>query len=226
MRGYHDGRRDEAERFPLTRPHPPESVLAIGALPRFEPSLELRQWITSAYLDADGPLYTPEHDHLANAKIATLWTNAENVRKQRRVVGEAELGINIGGRQGAWQKARAEHQLIEWFGEIPDFLLTFDAFHAQSIDDASFCALVDHELFHCAQAEDEFGQPEFYRGSGLPKYCMRGHSVEEFTGVVRRFGIQAAGQEAVDLVIAAARQPEITAARLGRACGTCLAVAA
>jgi hypothetical protein len=52
---------------------------------------------------------------------------------------------------------------------------------------------------------------------------MRGHDVEEFVDVVRRFGIQAAGEAATDMVIAAAQKPEIAEARLAQACGTCMA---
>ena len=120
-----------------------------------------------------------------------------------------------------WQKARAVQQIHEWFGDLPDFLLTFDALYAAQVDDSSFCALVDHELYHCAQAEDEFGMPKFNSSTGEPVWAMRGHDVEEFVGVVRRFGIEAAGDVATDLVIAASREPEVAPARLSQACGTC-----
>jgi hypothetical protein len=182
-------------------------------------------WIVAAYLAEDGPLYDPEHEHLRDAGIACLWTNTENSRQQRRIVGQAEMPANSLGRAGKWQRARAEQQLEDWFGSVPDFLLTFDADHAAAVDDATFCALVDHELRHCAQALDEYGGPKFTR-DGLPVFAIKGHDVEEFVGVVRRFGINAAGPEARAFFDAANLAPEIAPARLAQACGTCISRAA
>ena len=210
----------------LSRPQPPGEVLEVTGRNLFIPAPELAAWVKQAYLHEDGPLFTEEHAHLAQIDIGCLWTNAENSRQKRRIVGQAELGSNIGGRMGKWTKARAEFQLEEWFGFIPDFLLTFDALYAADIDDASFAALVDHELFHCAQDTDRFGMPAFVEATGLPKCCIRGHDVEEFTSVVRRFGIEAAGPNAVEMVIAAAQRPEIGPAKLAQGCGTCLRLAA
>ncbi|KKK89159.1 hypothetical protein LCGC14_2735920 [marine sediment metagenome] len=213
----------------LARPRPPDDILTVSALlepDRFVPAPALLEWIRTAYLDDEGSLFTEEHSHLAAAKIGCLWTTAENMRRGQRIVGFAELGNTIGGRQGKWQKGRAEQQVREWFGYEPDFLITFDALHADQTDDASFCALVDHELFHCAQAKDKFDQPRFNKATGEPIWGIRGHDLEEFVAVVRRFGVQAAAPAATDLVIAAAKKPEIAAAKLARACGTCIAKAA
>lgn len=210
----------------LTRPRPPEDMQTIEGLvhpDRFLPATELTGWIRDAYLDPDGPLYTEEHAHLAAARIECLWTTAENKRYMRRIVGQAEIPEHTVARLGKWQRGRALQQLREWFGEPPDFLLTFDALHAGEVDDATFAALVDHELFHCSQAEDEFGQPMFRKVDGRPVFRIRGHDIEEFVGVVRRFGVQAAGPAATDFVIAAARKPEIAAGKLTQACGTCMA---
>lgn len=201
-------------------------MTGLAAPDRFVPAPELADWIRSAYVDESGPLYAPEHEHLADAEIGCVWTNCENRRNMRRIVGQAELVKNIGVRQSVWQRARAAAQIMDWFGCTPDFLLTFDAIYADQAEDAVFCALVDHELCHCAQALDEHGMPAFEKHSGLPKYAIRGHDVEEFTSVVRRFGIEAAGEQAVDFVLAAAQKPQIGRAQLTRACGTCLRLAA
>ncbi|WP_420376855.1 putative metallopeptidase [Sinorhizobium medicae] len=48
---------------------------------------------------------------------------------------------------------------------------------------------------------------------------MRGHDVEDFVGVVRRYGADAAGVRAI--VDAANRPPEIARANIAHACGTC-----
>ncbi|MCH8135392.1 MAG: hypothetical protein IIB77_05365 [Proteobacteria bacterium] len=190
------------------------------------PAPELVEWIDQAYLAETGQLFTPEHGHLVAAKLACLWTNCENSRRQQRIVGQAEMPASAGARSSKWARGRVEFQLEQWFGDIPDFLLTFDALYANDIDDATFCSLVDHELFHCAQATDEFHMPKFNKVTGDPSYCIRGHDIEEFVGVVRRFGIQAAAGEAVEFVIAASQKPEIASAALAQACGTCLRLAA
>ena len=79
-------------------------------------------------------------------------------------------------------------------------------------------ALAEHEMYHCGQERDEFGAPKF-RKSGLPAFAMRGHDVEQFVGVVRRYGAGAAGVMA--MVDAANRPPEIADIRIAQACGTC-----
>lgn len=209
------------------RPRPPADLIATEslAIDRFVPAPELLDWIRGQYLADSGALYTEDHAHLQNAAIGCLWTTAENSRHGRRIVGMAEL-TERARHQGKWIKARAEQQLRDWFGDVPTFLLIFDALYCDPLEDASFCALVDHELYHCGQETDEFGQPKFNAVTGEAKWTIRGHDVEEFTGVVRRFGAEAAGDAVVDLVIAAASQPTIARANVARACGTCLKLAA
>jgi hypothetical protein len=116
-----------------------------------------------------------------------------------------------------WSRARIELQLEQWFGQVPDFLLTFDAQYAAECSDSEFCALVEHELYHAGQEQGPFG-PKF-RKDGRPAFAMRGHDVEEFIGVVRRYGADAANVRA--LVDAANRPPEISQASIGHICGTC-----
>ena len=158
--------------------------------------------------------------------MAGLAPDAGNVRRRAQRGGRDELPASAGERSNKWARGRVEFELEQWFRDIPDFLLTFDALYANDVDDATFCSLVDHELFHCAQATDEFHMPKFNKVTGDPSYCIRGHDIEEFVGVVRRFGIQAAAGEAVEFVIAASQKPEIASAALAQACGTCLRLAA
>ena len=124
---------------------------------------------------------------------------------------------------GKWRKARAEQQIREWFGHVPDFILTFDANFMSQADDATFCAVVEHELYHCGPERGEFGEPKF-RKSGRPAFAMRGHDVEEFVGVVRRYGADAAGVRA--MIDAAQRPPEMARASVAELCGTCMLKAA
>jgi hypothetical protein len=195
------------------RPSPPADVEGR----HFCPSPDVERWVRSNYIEPSGPLYSPEYAHLEFARIGVLWASCLNVRQMRRIIGQAESPRPQGG---AWQKARVEQQLCEWFGEVPDFILTFDADYARDCSDIAFCALVDHELCHCAQAKDEFGAPKF-DSDGRPKFAIRGHDVEEFVSVVRRFGIAAAGESALAFVAAAQAAPEIGAVDIGKACGTC-----
>src|SRR3546814_16818671 len=63
-------------------------------------------------------------------------------------------------------------QIRNWFGHAPDFLITISAVWAGDMDDANFCALIEHEMFHCAQARNEYGEPRFGR-DGSPMFEMR-----------------------------------------------------
>lgn len=202
----------------MPRPYPPASLLD-SAPETFIPAPELREWAQATFIDADAPLANPAHEHLIEAHIGFLWTDIPNARQGRAIVGMAETGLPMGA-MGRWAKARAVRQVTEWFGEVPDFIITIKAAHASDCDDASFCALIEHELYHCGQERDAFGFPKFSK-DGRPKFGIRGHDVEEFVGVVARYGIAATGVG--DMVRAANKGPEIAAASVAGACGTCLA---
>ena len=120
---------------------------------------------------------------------------------------------------GKWARARAEQQICEWFGQIPDFILTFDTAYASLCSDAQWCALCEHELSHCAPNRDEYGAPKFNRQTGQPMFTLVSHDVEEFIGVVRRYGAAIAGVQA--MIDAAAEGPTIAAADIDFACGNC-----
>jgi putative metallopeptidase len=199
------------------RPRPPPSLLSIDSSTWFVPAPDLVEWISATFLEEGAPLFNEDHQHLVFATIGALWTTVPNARNGRAIVGQAELGTAIGG-MGKWNRARAAQQLVEWFGHVPDFVITLFAPYADICDDATFCALVEHELSHCGQEPDEFGMPRFKK-SGLPTFCMKGHDVEEFVGVVRRYGADAAGIRA--MIDAAAAGPTIAAADISFACGNC-----
>lgn len=182
---------------------------------RLMPAEDLFGWITDHILDADGSLYNPDHLHLVEADIAFMWASSAFTKKGRTVLGQAE---EVMMRAGGWQKARMEQQLYDWFGRKPDFIITLAADYCLKCSDLEFCALVEHELYHIAQKVDEFGAPEFTR-DGQPKLCMRGHDVEEFVGVVRRYGANSDVQRIID---AASQPAEVAKINIARACGTCL----
>jgi hypothetical protein len=193
------------------RPEPPSDLL-FG----FEPSQSLGDWARAVFIDSDGPLHNPEHEHLESATIGFAWAAEENIKGNRRVLGLTELMPPMA--MGKWQRGRAIQIMRDWFGDVPDFLITIDVV-AASFDDASFCALVEHELYHCAQAKDAMGYPKFSRDTGEPVWGVRGHDVEEFVGVVARYGTEATST--TELVKAGSRKALVGVADISFACGVC-----
>ncbi|AOX08645.1 MULTISPECIES: putative metallopeptidase [Pseudomonas] len=198
----------------MGRPNPPKDLLESVWL-TLRPAPEVWEWIQREILAGTGSIHNPEHAHLVDANIGVLWASSGFGKQGRVVFGQAE---QLMFRAGGWQKARQEQQMRDWFGEVPDYLITLAADYCVQCIDAEFCALVEHELYHIAQATDEHGAPKFTQ-EGLPKLQMRGHDVEEFVGVVRRYG---AGEDVQQLIEAASRPPEVAKINISRACGTCL----
>lgn len=182
-------------------------------------SQELSQWALDNFILPSGKLHNEDHAHLEFAAIGFLWTNAVNKRQMREIAGQAELAKPPQS-MGTWGKVRWEQQTREFFGLIPDFIITIYAPYVLEINDSTFCALIEHELYHCAQAVDEFGAPKFTK-EGLPRFAIKGHDVEEFVGVVKRYGVNASAGEIKALVEAAKRVPEVKGADISKACGTC-----
>lgn len=198
----------------MSRPMPPPDLLESLWL-TLQPAPDVWEWIQAEILAATGSIHNEEHAHLIDANVGVLWASSAFAKKGRTVLGQAEqLMIRAGG----WQKARQEQQMRDWFGEEPEFLITLAADYCAQCTEAEFCALVEHELYHIAHKLDKYGAPAFTR-DGLPKLEMRGHDVEEFVGVVRRYGASSDVQQLID---AASRPPEVAKINISRACGTCL----
>lgn len=211
-----------AETVSAKRPFPPEELFSESRWFRpITPADGVAEWIQESILAEGAPLHNPDHSHLFFADVAYLWAAAENTKHMRRVVGQCE---EVMIRAGRWQKARTEQQFHEWFGRTPKFLITFDAHYARECGDLEWCALVEHELYHIGQRL-EFGEPAFTK-DGLPKLGIRGHDVEEFVGIVRRYGVGAAAGEAAQFVAAAKQPAEIGQLSIAQACGTCMLRAA
>ncbi len=203
----------------VRRPTPP---VGIGQVPDgadwpadLVPAPELRDWVMEVFIREGARLFNPDHAHLAEADLEFMWASAAYRKAGRLVLGQAE---QVMFRAGGWQRARGEQQMGEWFGRVPEFLITLAADYCAICTDAEFCALVEHELYHVAHAVDGFGAPRFTE-AGLPKLTLRGHDVEEFVGVVRRYGPSPDVQR---LIEAASCPPEVGATNIARACGTCL----
>jgi hypothetical protein len=198
---------------------PPLSLLELSELSSFgirlTPAPEVWEWLQAEILADTGSIHNEDHAHLIDANVRVMWASAAFTKKGRTVVGQAE---QVAFRAGGWQKARMEQQMLDWFGDVPAYIITLAADYCVDCSDADFCALVEHELYHIAQATDQYDAPKFTQ-EGLPKLEMRGHDVEEFVGVVRRYGASPQVQELVD---AANNPAEVGKLNISRACGTCL----
>ena len=202
------------------RPAPPDALLVPNLFyTALVPAPDVAAWVHDTILADTGRLLNPDHAHLLDADIGFLWASSAFTKRGRTVVGQAE---QVMIRAGGWQKARQEQQLREWFGHVPEFLITLAADYCAQCSDTEFCALIEHELYHIGQERDEFGAPKFTK-DGMPRLAMRGHDVEEFVGVVQRYGASA---QVARMVEAAKRPPAVSGASIAHACGTCLAVAA
>lgn len=193
------------------RPLPPSEQF-FGFMPDQD---GLGAWARSTFIDSDGELYNPLHDHLEHASIGWLWTDEEAKNHGKVILGECRL---VQPQQSRWSSAMAHHQIKGWFGHEPDFLIVISADAARDMDDVSFCALIEHELLHAGQALDDYGQPKFRR-DGSPMFAMKPHCVEEFIDVVERYGAADPGVAA--MVAAVNRGPTIGRARITGACGSC-----
>ncbi|MES2262116.1 MAG: putative metallopeptidase [Pseudomonadota bacterium] len=192
---------------------PPEFIDPLNV--RMVPAPEVTRWARTNILADDGQLHNPDHIHLTEASIEFLWAPCGFAKQGRVILGQCE---ELTFRCGPWQKWRQQQQMTDWFGHLPDFLITLDASHCMKCTDVEFCALLEHELFHIGHQTDDYGAPAFTK-DGRPKLGMRGHDVEEFVGVVRRYG---ASEDVQRLIDAAKTAPEVGKLNIARACGTCL----
>ncbi|HAV4234119.1 TPA: putative metallopeptidase [Acinetobacter baumannii] len=213
----------------MKRPYPPEQdnpyaddedLIDSGGLLHFEPANnDLWPWIEETFLCEWGKLHNPDHEHLLSfqpPEISFLWAYAKCEAKDKRVYGQTEkVMINVGG----WRKQRQELQLINWFGDIPKYIITLDARVCQVMSDTDFCALVEHELYHIGHKKNKDSGEFEYTSVGEPRLYLRGHDVEEFHGVVQRYG---ASEEVQKMVNLANEGPTISRANIAHACGTCL----
>ncbi len=198
------------------RPMPPASLLD-NVMCTLKPAPEIGAWVRENLLAEDGPIHNPAHQHLIDADIKYLWASSGVSKQQRLVIGQAE---KVSFQSGGFRRAREEQQLVEWFGYIPDFLITLDASYCATASDVDWCALVEHEHFHIAHLQNGFGQPAFTK-DGLPKLGIKGHDVEEFVGVVERYGAGSADSAVNRMARAAMARPLVSEASISAACGTC-----
>lgn len=186
----------------------------------YTPSPDWEAWVRETFIEDGGPLVNHEHEHLRFARIGILLSNETCRTKGKTVLGRAHVGEPAGS--DPWQKGLKRDHLTRLFGEVPDFYLllsaTFIADRLEEGNTPAVCALIEHELYHCAQDMRD-GMPLFVKATGKPKWRMRPHDVEEFVGVVRRYG--AWSPELQALTDAAERGPTLARGKIEGVCGTC-----
>ncbi|MCG9515156.1 hypothetical protein MCL26_08545 [Acinetobacter pittii] len=207
------------------RPFPPQELIDKAEEDeaiRLAPAPDLMNWVITNFLTIGGPLHNPDHDHIAELLhdneefLACAWASSACVAKKRMVLGQCE---KVMFNQGGWKKARQEQQMRDWFGYVPTYLITIDASYCDQATDRDFCALIEHELYHIGVERDEDGEPILGEMSGLPKHYLAGHDVEEFVGVVKRWG----ADESVKRLVEVAKQaPFVSDVNISKCCGTCL----
>lgn len=207
------------------RPFPPTDLIdqaeAEEAI-RLAPAPDLKAWVVKNFLTIDAELYNPDHDHIAELLhdneefLAFAWASSAAVAKKRMVLGQCE---KVMFNQGGWKKARQEQQMRDWFGFVPIYLITIDASYCEKSNDRDFCALIEHELYHIGVERDEDGEIVYSDMTGLPKHYLAAHDVEEFVGVVKRYG---ASENVKHLVEVAKQAPFVSEKNIAACCGTCV----
>lgn len=204
--------------FEDRRPFPPVNFTGENWLPytRLIPAAEIGEWINQNILSEDGRIHNPDHTHLLDADVAFMWASGSFAKSGRIVLGQCE---QVMMRAGGWQKSRMEQQMHEWFGRIPKFIITPLPTTASNATIWSSAHWWSMSFTTSPEATDDYGAPKFNKETGMPVLKLRGHDVEEFVGVVRRYGASKDVQEMVD---AANRPAEVAHIDVARACGTCM----
>ncbi|GAN83833.1 putative metallopeptidase [Gluconacetobacter entanii] len=116
-------------------------------------------------------------------RIAVFMRHFPKEKQGRIVLGELALPRFQGGlaRLGSWLLQRAT-----WF-QGPDYILMIDQDWWDGARPEAQEALVFHELMHAEHAVDRDGELKF-DDEGRPVWSLKGHDLEEFREVVRRYG--------------------------------------
>ncbi|WP_151799093.1 putative metallopeptidase [Acinetobacter calcoaceticus] len=189
---------------------------------RIVPAPDLKNWVFANFLTLGGPLHNPDHDHIAEMLhdnegfLAFAWASTAYTRAKRMVLGQCE---KVMFQQGGWKKARQEQQMRDWFGFVPIYLITIDASFCEKANDNEFCALLEHELYHIGVERDGDGEIIYSDHTGLPKHYLAGHDVEEFIGVVKRWG---ANENVKRLIEVAKNPPFVSDLDISKCCGNCV----
>lgn len=125
-----------------------------------------------------------EHKHFADEELRVefLMKCAPLVKAGKQVLGTMHIPT-VQGRL----KDLFEMLLAQFFGQMPEFLVTIDLEWWEAATPREREALVYHELSHVKQERDKYGEPAFDR-EGNPKFGLVGHDIEAFNAEVARYG--------------------------------------
>lgn len=126
-----------------------------------------------------------EHAHLVENEIdlAFLFRCEEKMMGGRQILGTVYEPKVQGGLKDVF-----EWMIRRLLGRLPRFLVVLDEAYWAECGERNREILVFHELTHCQQKNDRYGAPRFDL-DGRPVYGLMAHDVEEFTSVVRRYGV-------------------------------------
>lgn len=207
------------------RPFPPTELMDQAEQEeaiRLAPAPELKEWVVKNWLTIGGELHNPDHDHIAELLhdneefLAFAWASSAAVAKKRMVLGQCE---KVMFNQGGWKKARQEQQMRDWFGFVPQYLITIDATYCEQANDRDFCRLIEHELYHIGVERDEDGEVIYSDHTGLPKHYLAGHDVEVFFGEIRQHGVDSSVQRLLEI---AKNAPFASETNIAACCGNCV----
>ena len=207
------------------RPFPPTELIDQAEQEeaiRLAPAPELKEWVVKNWLTVGGELHNPDHDHIAELLhdneefLAFAWASSAAVSKKRMVLGQCE---KVMFNQGGWKKARQEQQMRDWFGFVPQYLITIDATYCEQASDRDFCRLIEHELYHIGVERDEDGEVIYSDHTGLPKHYLAGHDVEVFFGEIRQHGVDSSVQRLLEI---AKNAPFASETNIAACCGNCV----
>lgn len=122
------------------------------------------------------------HLRVGEAAILFIMRADPEVKAQRQILGYMALPRFQGslGKVARWLLAKV-------CDGLPDFIMVLDNTWWVQASPTQREALVFHELLHAAHATDKEGEPRF-TDDGKPIWDIRGHDIEEFNEVVRRYG--------------------------------------
>lgn len=150
--------------------------------------------------------YDELHEQAFLTSVGVRWAfvfrdEGEWNRGGKMILGTACMPSVTGALSGLF-----EQLLGDAVGYWPDFLITLNGAYWEQATDLEREILVFHELKHCGQAKDQYGNPKFRKSDGGPVLSMVAHDVEEFSDVVARYG--AWKGDLRDFLDAAARGPK------------------
>ncbi len=199
----------------MERPLPSEALREPGF--QIEPSPELAAWLKDTFVVEGAALENPDHCHLSKVDLVCMFTNVEYIDGGMPIVGMAEI-MNVNGKP--WAKAEKTDHLCLMHGNVPQARIWIYAPYWAACSDASACATGEHEMYHYAHKRSREGDLLF-DDFDRPVLTKRAHDVEEFVGVMERYGVDACAGKSREFVEAAKREPLIAADKIAAACCAC-----